>query len=261
MNHNVSVSSLKKIRQILLFTVLLLTLPVISPDVASSQQVFIEAEAGGTWFSQNDIRIPNEGGTGFDMLELIGTDAVPYYRLRLNTTFSERHTVRVLFAPLSKIGTGSFDEEIFFEETTFEAGIPIDGTYRFNTYRLTYRYTFYDRNNWTLGAGAAGLVRDAKVELIQPGRSDSSTDLGFVPLVHLYAERHFGNIFSAAVDAETLAGPQGRATDAAFTLNFRLTENWSLNTGYRVLEGGADVDDVYNFSWINFVSAGFRLDI
>jgi len=223
------------------------------------QTISLEAETGLVWFGRNDVRIPNDGGTGFDMLEIIGSNAVPYYRLRLNIRLGDRHMIRALIAPLSKIGTGIFDNEVFFEQTIFEAGVPIDGIYRFNTYRLTYRYIFYDSNNWILGAGVAALIRDAKIELIQPDRSDLNTDIGFVPLLHLYAERGFGTSFSLSFDAETLAGPQGRATDAALALSYRFSERWDASLGYRVLEGGADVDEVYNFSWINFAMAGFRV--
>jgi hypothetical protein len=239
-----------------LLILLALCLTFIFPVPANSQDVSVEAETGLLWFSRNDVRIPNEGGTDFDMINLIGREVAPYYRFRVNFTFSDRHTVRFLIAPLTKIGTGIFNEPVFFEDTVFEADTPVDGTYKFNTYRLTYRYQFYDRNGWVLGAGVAGLIRDAKIELVQPNQFDSNTDVGFVPLVHLYAERRIGNLHSIIVDAETLAAPQGRATDAALLFNFGLSEKWSLFTGYRLLEGGADVDEVYNFSWINFALFG-----
>lgn len=217
-------------------------------------------EAGFFWFSQNDVRIPDAGGTDFDMLNLITSNPAPYIRLSLIATFNERHTFRALFAPLQKIGAGMLDETVFFEETTFSADTPTDGLYRFNTYRLTYRYTFYDQNYWKLGAGAAGLIRDAKIELTQRDRSDSNTDLGFVPLLHMYAERQLGTRLSFALDAEGLASPgqQGRAIDAALLMTLKLMDNWDLTAGYRVLEGGVDVDEVYNFSWINFASIGLK---
>ncbi len=226
---------------------------------ACSQTVSISVETGGVWFSNNEVRIPNEGGTTFDMLEIIGSDASPYLRLYATVSLGDRHTVRALIAPLSKSGTGIFNEDIFFEETTFDAGVPIDGTYQFNTYRFTYRYTFYNRNNWKLGAGAAALIRDAKVELIQPDRSDSNTDLGFVPLLHIYAERNLGERVSIVLDGESLAARQGRATDVSLTFNYSFSENWTTRAGYRLLEGGADVDDVYNFSWINFGLLAFQI--
>ncbi len=243
------------------FTGLIFFVIFLIPDTSQSRQVSIDAETGGVWFSRNDVRIPNEGGTDFDMIDLIGSDLSFYYRLRLNVTFGERHTFRVLFAPLEKNGNGIFDEPVFFEETQFDAGSPVNGIYKFNTYRLTYRFTFYDRNNWTLGAGAAGLIRDAKVELNQAGASDSNTDLGFVPLLHVFAERNFGRNASVIFDAETLAGPQGRATDAALTFHYQLSDYWGVMAGYRLLEGGADVDEVYNFSWINYGLFGLTFNL
>ena len=35
---------------------------------------------------------------------------------------------------------------------------------------------------------------------------------------------------------------------------------WSLAAGYRAVEGGADVEEVYNFAWFNYglVSVVFR---
>ena len=224
-----------------------------------AQTVTVEAETGGLWFSNNDVRIPNEGGTRFDMTDLIGKDPDIYYRLRLSVQFLERHNIRILFAPITKSGTGRIDTDgaITFADSEFSPDQPIKGTYRFNTWRLTYRYTFYDRGPWELGAGLAGLLRDAKVQLEQNDLTDRDTDLGFVPLVHLYASRTLFHRLSLQLDAETLAGPQGRATDAALTLNYRLFENGTLYIGYRVLEGGADVDLVYNFSWINFLPFGF----
>ena len=232
-----------------------------SQTYSQNQKGFFEAETGGIWFSRNDVRIPNEGGTDFDMIDLIGSDASAFYRLRLNATFGERHTLRILFAPLEKTGTGIFAEPVFFEETEFSAGSPVNGTYKFSTYRFTYRYTFFNRNDWTLGAGAAALIRDAKVELVQAGASDSNTDLGFVPLLHIYVQRNVGNRTSLIFDVETLAAPQGRATDAALSFNYRLSDYWSVYTGYRLLEGGADVDEVYNFSWINFAFGGLRFNL
>ncbi|MCC5914225.1 MAG: hypothetical protein JJU46_07590 [Balneolaceae bacterium] len=248
-------------KRLYLPVLILITSFLMIPAEGQSQDIMLEAESGALWFSRNDVRIPNDGGTEFDMLGLIGQDAVPYFRLRLNATFGERHTFRALFAPISKVGTGAFDEPVDFEGSTYEADLATDGVYRFNTYRLTYRYTFLDRENWTLGAGAAALIRDAKVQLTQAGINEENTDLGFVPLIHLYAERRFGDRSSIIFDAETLASTQGRATDVSLTFNHRIGESWGLYGGYRLIEGGADVDEVYNFSWINFASVGVFINL
>ncbi len=236
----------------IVLTLLLSVSTVFFPDPVRAREFNVEVEAGGAWFSRNDVRIPNEGGTRFDMIDLIGSDATPYYRVRFNISFSGRHLARILYAPFTKSGTGIFHNDVFFEASTFSGGIPVKGTYRFSTYRFTYRYTFHDSEAWQLGAGVAGLIRDAKVQLQQEDLLEKNTDLGFVPLVHLYARRNLSTALSVRLDAETLAGPQGRATDAALTVHYELPGNLILFTGYRLLEGGADVEQVYNFSWIHF---------
>ena len=54
-------------------------------------------------------------------------------------------------------------------------------------------------------------------------------------------------------DLDALAGGPGRAIDLALKVGYDINERWSLNGGYRMVEGGADVDDVYNFAWFNSV--------
>jgi hypothetical protein len=234
---------------------------LIMPVFTKAQQLSIDAESGLTWFSKNDVRIPGKGGTTFDMLDLIGTDTDPYLRLSFNLNFGERHHLRALFAPLKKSGTGIINDDITFEETIFQDGEPTEGIYKFNTYRLTYRYSFYKQNGWELGAGAAALIRDAKIELRQNDRSVKSTNVGFVPLLHLFAEYSVNEPLSVKLDAEGLGAPQGRAFDIALQVQYDLSDRFHLFGGYRVLEGGSDGDEVYNFSWINYASAGLRYSL
>jgi hypothetical protein len=62
-------------------------------------------------------------------------------------------------------------------------------------------------------------------------------------------------------DALVSPGGQGRAEDALLALMYHLNERFSFKAGYRILEGGADVESVYNFTLLNYVIAGvvFRL--
>jgi hypothetical protein len=39
-----------------------------------------------------------------------------------------------------------------------------------------------------------------------------------------------------------------------------LNNKLRLKMGYRFVEGGSDGDEVYNFAWINYFSAGIVLD-
>ena len=47
-----------------------------------------------------------------------------------------------------------------------------------------------------------------------------------------------------------------RAEDVLAALVFEASDTIDLKVGYRILEGGADNDEVYNFTLINYASIG-----
>ena len=127
---------------VLLFSVSLIANP------ASGAGLSLSGETGSVWFARNDIRIPADDGTRFDMLDLTGSGPDPYIRLYALYEFNKRHSLRLNIAPLRVDGTGTLDKNVLFEGTTFASGVPTKGTYQFNTYRLTYRWMYHRGPNW-----------------------------------------------------------------------------------------------------------------
>jgi hypothetical protein len=166
----------------------------------------------------------------------------------------------LIVAPLRVEGTGRFDQPVSFAGTTFDANSSTKGKYKFDTYRLGYRYEFLNKKVWRLWIGATVLVRDAKIELEQNGVKASDDNLGVVPLLNFAAHWSFADRWKAILDFEGLAGGPGRALDLALKTQYDLTDNWNLGCGYRVLEGGVDNGDVYNFALFNylFLTVGYR---
>ena len=232
---------------VLLFSVSLIANP------ASGAGLSLSGETGSVWFARNDIRIPADDGTRFDMLDLTGSGPDPYIRLYALYEFNKRHSLRLNIAPLRVDGTGTLDKNVLFEGTTFASGVPTKGTYQFNTYRLTYRWMYHRGPNWHGGVGGALLVRDAKVKLQQGPLRESNTDLGFVPLLHLYGGYFFNDRVSAILDIEGAGASQGRAVDAALKVVYEWPSGWHAAAGYRTLEGGADNNSVYTFAWLHFM--------
>ena len=56
-----------------------------------------------------------------------------------------------------------------------------------------------------------------------------------------------------------LAGGPGRAFDTSLKFGYDLNDRWQVTLGYRTLEGGADVDSVYNFAWLHYGAASVVL--
>jgi hypothetical protein len=233
--------------------------PVLLALSVQAQAIDLTIETGPLGFSYNDAQIPNSSaGDRFDLLELTGAGPVPYVRLSVEETFAQRHTVRVLYAPVSIEGTGTLSEPTRFNGETFAADTPIEGLYKFNTYRLTYRYTFLDDHRWTLGAGITALVRDANIRLTQGSTKADDPNLGVVPLLHFNAKRYLNEQVTLEFDIDALGSPQGRAIDAAFIANYQWNDVVTVRAGYRTLEGGGG-GGVYTFAWLHYGVVGATL--
>lgn len=220
-----------------------------------------ELEAGPFWQSRNDIQIPNNrDGTYFSLVDVAGEGPWPAARLYLTWNINPRHGLRVLAAPLSVTETEALPSTTVFAGGVFEPYVPTEATYKFNSYRVTYHYRFHRGTRFTWWVGFTAKIRDAKVELRQEGTLARKTDVGFVPLLHIRGQYRLGERWRLIIDADALAGGPGRAEDASVKLYADLSERWSVALGYRTVEGGADVESVYNFAWLHYavVSGSFR---
>ncbi|MFO7977062.1 MAG: hypothetical protein R6U64_00265 [Bacteroidales bacterium] len=229
--------------------------------LSAQAQWSVDISSGLAFQSYNDVRVPNETGTFFsfeDDFEIQGP-VIPL-RIRLGYTFAEKNHLFALYAPLSVEYTGMPVFDISFEGSLFAAGQETEGLYKFNSYRLTYRRDVLLSDSWVVGVGFTAKIRDARIRLTTDDLTNKKDDVGFVPLLHLYFSYRQGP-WEVFLEGDGLAGGPGRAFDFLLAAQANPWEFMSVYLGYRVLEGGANVDEVYNFAWINFLSAGvvFRL--
>ena len=215
-----------------------------------------EVEGGAVFSGYNDARIPNVGGTLFSLSEDLDITAKAYYRLRISYALSRRHELSLLYAPLTLKAAGRLPAAVNFTGVLFPKDTAVDGTYTFNSYRLTYRYRLVDKPRLRLDVGFTAKIRDAEIALEAPSLSASKTNVGFVPLLHLRLVWDWTAKLGLYLEADAAAAKQGRAEDVLLALNWWLSPQTQLRFGYRFVEGGADVDEVYNFAWIHYIAAG-----
>lgn len=225
---------------------------------ASAQGRFsLDLESGGVWAGRADVRIPNLGGTFFSLTdELNADDPRAFFRGRLTWHLNDRHDLSLLAAPLQMDFSGTFDRPVFFNGTTFAPDVPTSARFRFDSYRLTYRYNLVRSEKVQLGLGVTAKIRDAEVSLTQRGRTVTDDNTGFVPLLHYQFTWRFARQFSFWSEADALGASQGYAIDAAAALQWHPTDNLALRLGYRLLDGGADNDTVYSFNTFHYAMIG-----
>jgi hypothetical protein len=225
----------------------------------TASRIGVSFEAASVWSARNDVRIPPDTGTEFSIVDLIGSGPAGAVRTEVTIQLAARHGLRFVHAPLRVTGRGTPSTPISFAGRQF-APVPTDAEYQFSSYRAIYRYRLYDGATWRWHVGFTGFVRDARIALIQPGTTAEDTDVGFVPLGHVGAEARLADRWSMVMELDGAAAPQGRAFDFSAILNYQPTPRWTVGAGYRTIEGGADVEQVFTFAWLNaaIVRVGVR---
>ncbi len=229
-----------------------------APAGLGALNFWVDAESGAVFSGYNDVQIPDDTGTRLSLTDDLSADPVWFYRLRAGADLG-RHSLWVLFAPLTLASDGTLGADLLFDDRTFPAGTPLEAEFRFNSYRITYAYTLYESRQLTLAVGLTGKIRDAWIAVEGGAQEARRSNLGFVPLVHLRLHWQFLPAFGLLVEGDGLAAPQGRAEDFFGGLTWTATPGVTVRAGYRILEGGSDGGgSVYTFSLFHYVTAGVR---
>jgi hypothetical protein len=219
-------------------------------------QALIDFETGSVFTGYNNVQVPGNLGTRFSLKNDLIPKAEFFYRVRLNYTIKSRHTISLLYAPLETKSEGSVTNNIFFEGVLFPANTKLIGTYKFNSYRLTYRYAIVQKTNFEFGLGLTAKIRDAKIALSSSALVSEKANVGFVPIINFRLLWNIDDTFGLLLDGDALAAPQGRAEDVQIAVTYKFSDNVSVRAGYRILEGGAENDVVYNFALLHYASVG-----
>jgi hypothetical protein len=238
---------------IYLISIIILT---VSIAISGKAQVNFDLESGLVFTGYNDVRISGDEGTFFSLKDDLTAKAKVFYRFRAGYTIKSRHTISVLYAPLETKSEGTVANDILFEGVVFPTNTMLNGTYKFNSYRLTYRYDIVNKPRIIFGLGFTAKIRDAKISLNSPGLTSEKTNVGFVPILNFRLLWKTTDRFGLLLDGDALDAPQGRVEDVLIAATYKLSDNLNIRAGYRILEGGADNDEVYNFALFHYTSVG-----
>jgi hypothetical protein len=231
------------------------------PFTALSADLELDLETGAAISGYNDVRIPGDSGTKFSLSKELEANPSVFLRARVTYTFNERHALSAFAAPLTLKASGKVDRAVDFQNETFPPHTPLEATYRFDSYRFTYRYELVQKDRFSFWLGFTGKIRDAAISLESATAEAEYTNTGFVPLIHFRLCFMPRNRFWFLLEGDALAAPQGRAEDVLFAIMYEPVQNLSLKAGYRFLEGGADNEKVYTFAYIHYIAAGVVLSL
>lgn len=223
-------------------------------------RISVELELGAAQLQKNELQSPNDASaTRFDLARVLGTS---------NTEGTARVTVKIptaggdewlaVYAPLTFKGSAALGQTVVYEGSSFSGATQTNASYRFDTYRLTWRRPVIENAETTVRLGVTGLVRDAAISLSQTGVAASRSNTGLVLLLHGSVEQRLGQRVSLIGDVDALGSGQGHAVDLSLRAQYAIDTNWAVSAGYRMLDGGADNDTLYNFARIEWLTLGVR---
>ncbi|MBN2511092.1 MAG: hypothetical protein JXB03_12505 [Spirochaetales bacterium] len=239
---------------------LMILFPSLSGLSFVSARMFTDVEAGAAFTGYNDARIPSETGTDISLSGDTPGPAVPVIRVRAGFVLWDRHSFSLLAAPLLVRGSGTLDRPVSFGGTVFSQGAEVESLYRFDSYRMSWQWQFYEGRRLSAAAGLTAKLRSADISLMGDEGYARRSDLGVVPLINFRLQWKFLPEYSLLLDGDALWSPFGRAEDVLVAFQYHRGGNTDFRIGYRVLEGGSDGGgSVYTFALFHYLTAGVRV--
>jgi len=250
-----------RINKTSVFTIILI-LNILLNSRPIAAQFSLDFETGVIKTGYNDVRIPGDEGTLISFSDDLNSISDIFYRIRGEYKIGERSEVLVLIAPLKQTYKGFVNRDIIFQGETFVTGSQLNATYKFNSYRASYRYKILNKEKLDIALGLTIKIRDALIGIEGDfDKYSEKKDFGFVPLIGFRVNWQPDERFGLLLDGDALAAPQGRAEDVLLALTYKASEKLTIKAGYRILEGGADNDVVYTFSMFHYAVVGVNIKL
>jgi hypothetical protein len=242
-------------------------------------QVRLVAEAGSLAVISNTGQFDSDA-TRLDLREAAGQDSLlTYTRWSAELTVAERHTVVLLYQPLSSTGTIVPASDIREEGVTFPAGEPLTTTFSFPFSRFSYVYALIKNTRGSLELGGTGQIRNARTtfQTADGSRYSISQGIGFVPALKARARLDFDSGLWLGIELDGIYAPisvlngsnndtKGAILDASLRIGLVLPRQSNVFFNVRYLGGGAtsggdQAPSEYVYNWLHFMFVGLGAQI
>lgn len=219
-------------------------------------QMGINIESGVVHTGHNMVQIPASNGTRLSINKKLNSEVQPFFRGAFLYKLKHKHNFVFLFAPLRIKYTGVLTNDLAYNNFIFRTGEYVVATYQFNSYRLTYAYSFVNSKRFEFKLGLTAKIRDAEISFDNNIHVESYLNTGFVGLFHIDARCSVTDKFSVKLVGDGLAVKYGRAEDFLLSFDYQINQKVSTYLGYRILEGGSDGSSVYTFALFHYGVTG-----
>jgi hypothetical protein len=242
-------------------------------------QVRLVAEAGSLASLYNNGQFGRDA-TPLDLRKAAGQDSLlTYTRWSAELTLGERHTIVLLYQPLSSTGTITPQADVRERDVTFPAGQPLTTTFSFPFSRFSYVYAVVASSRSRLEFGGTGQIRNARTtfESTDGSRYSVSQGIGFVPALKARGRYDFDSGLWLGFELDGIYAPisvlngsdnktEGAILDASLRAGLKLPRQSEVFFNVRYLGGGATsggdrAPSEYVKNWLHFMFVGLGAQI
>ena len=242
---------------------------------------FLGAELGFLAVASHIIQLSNDG-TRFDYRAEGGQDVLfPFFRLSTDLKFKGRHTIVFLYQPLKLTGETVLSQDTTFDGVVFPEGTPLNSTYGFPFWRISYLYDFLRRSGDEVSIGVSLQIRDATITFTSADgtlRADRR-DVGPVPALKFRGRWGFDSGVWWGTEIDGMYAPisgingsdeeiTGALLDASLRVGYDFTDSVAGFFNLRYLGGGAvgtesnpnPPSDGYTKNWLHFITVSLGVE-
>jgi hypothetical protein len=209
-------------------------------------------------------------GTPFNFVTQGGQDILfPYQRYSVDVILGKHNLVTLLYQPLT-VNTRTVADRngsnaglpVVIDDAAFPSGTPIDITYGFDFWRLSYLYDFANGPATILAAGISLQIRNASIVFTSVGLSPEERavqqNIGPVPILKLRLAHWFSPMFGLDLEADGFYASSaffngstkaftGWIWDAALSAKTHLAPGAAAYLTVRSIGGGATGNNAYAY--------------
>ena len=220
-----------------------------SPSLSLDAKGYFRIDTGLSFLAYNNVDIPNNlSSDRFSLHSLLGSGSRQFGRFSYDKPIlGGRQGYRFVVSLIDETGDGVLALPVRIGAKILQPGVKTRAFYRFNGYRATYWWRMHQDQNNLVRIGATLNIRDATIDVRQPGAQAYESNIGPVPLLYFQIDHRVSDRVKATFETDAFAVPGGRAIDANLRLAYSLNPVTDLSLGVRAFDGlGDEKGPVFN---------------
>lgn len=204
-------------------------------------------EFGGAWMNKNDIAAPKHSGDVLDF-NVVGATADPTSSVRsgFEFFFDKHNELFIQFSPYELRAVGTLNVPTNFNGSSYNTTDETFMAYRWNEYRVRWRYKLIDNRDFVFKLGAGLSISDNQVELSTVSQTELVSTLSALPIGHIHAGMNIGDRSELYVEVDGGGAGDEYIIDTTLQYRYKFNKHWDIGGGYRYQSVRIDTSDMYN---------------